>query len=94
MSGQFLGDGPPDAIKSLQRIYGFLLAHPNGNQIMPEWDRVQKGLATVADYHQVVSQLTSLACQLVDQPHGNERVTMVSKLIGLVEKLQNVSPEL
>ena len=94
MSGQFHGDAPPDALASLQRIYGFLLSHPNGNQIMQEWNVVHQGLATVRDYHQVVSQLTSLACQLVDEPAGNSRVSMVTRLQDLVEKLQNVSPRL
>lgn len=94
MSGRFLGDGPPSALQSMERIYGFLAAHPHSALIMGEWQKAREGLATVAGYHQVVSRVTSIACQLVDIDKGPKRTELAGELMRLVEKLQNVSPEL
>jgi hypothetical protein len=94
MSGRFLGDGPPSALQCMERIYGFLATSERGNILMPEWQKAREGLATVADYHQVVSRLASLACQLVDVQPGDVRNRMSSELMQLVQKLQNVSPDL
>ena len=92
MSGMFEGDGYPTAPVAMERIYGFLVAHPEGRYLMSEWRAAREGLATVSDYHQVVSKLTSLACQLAEEPSGPRKFQMVQELMGLVEKLQNVSP--
>ena len=38
--------------------------------------------------------MTSIACQLVDIDKGPKRTELAGELMRLVEKLQNVSPEL
>jgi hypothetical protein len=91
VSGMYEGDGRQTAIVAMERIYGFLVAK-DGDRLMTEWQTAREGLATVAEYHQVVSRLTSLACQLVDEGPGPRRTSMAGELAKLVEKLQNVSP--
>lgn len=91
MSGLFEGDGAPTAAVAMERIYGFLVAH-DCRYLMQEWRVARQGLATVSDYHQVVSRLTSLACQLADESPGPRKTQMVGELMKLVEKLQSVSP--
>ena len=93
MSGRYLGDGPPNALQSMERIYGFLAASPNSQLVMAEWQKAREGLATVADYHQVVSELASLACQLAEPALMKDAPGARRRLMELVEKLQAVSPE-
>lgn len=88
----FEGDGYPTAAVAMERIYGFLVAHPDGRFMMTEWRVAREGLATVSDYHQVVSRLASASARLCDPVNDEDKRAARCEVIHCIEKLQNVSP--
>lgn len=92
MSQDYDGNETPNAAASLERIFGFLITTERGERLLPEWHKARQGLATVSDYHQVVSRLASVACELADSKDQEIRYHLRQELFGLVERLQSVSP--